>query len=480
MHPVLDWFFTAPAWQVLPVFFAVVGVVGFLIGRGVLARVNRPPAAPVDPEKAARSRRRRKWAAASAAAALGLVLVIHGVRVAVAGRQFEASQRELQQRIGAWTVPRDPWLGPALDGDAWPEYARAAERLSDLSDDDVGALFYAADLTPREGAWTRAREIVASRQDLLEEVRAASLRGTVTVPVDVQRGHIGATEAAMRAGKGLRTISLLLFVSAKVKADAGDWTGATRDVGLGLQVGCDLCRRSPIVPYLVGRAITGISLQAAALLLQSGIPKEAAADLLKFLDRTAKEMPGLDRAADIDRLLVGASLRLINQGRLEDMGPKHSAGFRLSEWANGFSLNIAAREIDGEWAAYVDEIRESLSRPWSASHDLHMRWLARAQGGPRRRPLLAMFFTDMTDVEEISRLWLAHLALVRAAAGEAAGLAQALPEDPFTGRSLHAETRRGSRVFWCEGVDGDQGGEGDWWGGGEDSRRPDTVLSVPR
>ncbi|MCC6738958.1 MAG: hypothetical protein IT452_07915 [Planctomycetia bacterium] len=478
MRTVLDWMFLAPAWQVLPAFFAIVGTAGFLIGRVLLARVKRPPAAPVDPEKAIRTRRRRKWAAVIAAVVTALTLTIHGVRVILAGREFEASQRDLEQRIGGWTVTRDPWLGPGLDGDSWPGYAQAAESVSDLADEDLDALFHAGDLEPREAAWTRARAVVAARQDLLHEVRAAARRRTVTVPVDVPRGHIGATEAVGKAGKGLRTIALLLFVSAKVNADAGNWDAAVRDVGLGLQVGCDLCRNSPILPFLVGRTISGIALQAAALLLQSGIPKSAAAELLAFLDRTGREMPGLDRAADVERLLVGASLRLIDQGRLQDMGSRESLGLRLSEWANGFSLNIAAREIDREWGNYAGEIRESLSRPWRDSHDLHMRWLARAKGGPRGRPLLKAFFIDLRDSEEISRLWLAHLSLMRAAAGEAAGLALPLPEDPFTHEPLHAETRHGSRVFWCEGVDGDQGGEGDWWGGTEGSRWPDVVLKV--
>lgn len=484
LNPVLRWFFTAPAWLVGPAFVAVITVGGVLLGRFLTLRVGRAKSAgsqPVDPVVAARTRRRRRIVLGATALLLVGALLAQLIRVVAAGLEFAASRAELKTQVGSWTVEREPWLDPATDGDSWPAYEEVARECAAMTPDEKATLHHAGDTKVDEGVWADCRPIMKRHGALLTVLRTAAARGTVTVPVQEKRGHIGATELLMPTLSGLRSASELIAASAKLKSDDGDWDGAVCDIGIGLQMGCDLCRNSPLIPYLGGRAVTGITLQAAAVLLKSPLlPRQAAERLASLLARLEREMPGLQHAARAERVLVQESLVLLQQGKLDGMDKQITAGFRLSEWRNGLSLSIAALDVDREWNAYVLEIGQFASLPWNDANEIHTRWMARSLGGPHGRPIVAAFFQDMTGLEETSRLVTAHLSLALAAARYRAGTEHALPVDPFTRGSIHAATRNEMRVFWSEGTNGDQGGTGDWWGGTSASRWPDTVLEVPR
>lgn len=484
LNPVLRWFFTAPGWLVGPAFVAVITVSGVLVGRLLTLRARRAKTAglqPVDPLVAARTRKRRRILLGATAVLLVGLLITQLIRVIAAGSELATSRAELKVRVGSWTVEREPWLDPATDGDSWPAYEEVAREITAMTPEEKATLHHAGDTRVEEGVWADCRRIVKRHGALLTALRTAAAHRAVTVPVQEKRGHIGATASLMPTLSGLRSASELISASAKLRSDDGDWDGAVDAIVVGLQTGCDLCRNSPLIPYLGGRAVTGITLQAAALLLKSpSIPAAAAGRLSRLLDRLGQEMPSLQHAARAEGILVGESLTLLLQGKFEDMDQEIAAGLRMTEWRNGFSLSIAALDVDREWNAYVIELGQATSLPWKDANEIRMRWMARSLGGPHRRPILMAFFPDLTNVEESSRLVMAHLALARAAARYRAGIDEPLPVDPFTLGRIHAETRKDVRVFWSEGTDGDQGGTGDWWGGTSLSRRPDTVLEVPK
>ncbi|MCE9584411.1 MAG: hypothetical protein K8T20_18135 [Planctomycetes bacterium] len=479
MDAFLKWLAESPPWLSVPIVLAGITVctLTFLRAFGV-GRPRKP--AETDPAKIAARRRKRRVALAVAVGIPVVLLVGQGIRILLAGSQFSASQDALRSRLGSRTVTRDPWLDPPQDGDSWPAYAEVARKASLLSPGDKEALMNAGDTRFIESAWADSKVIAGREGQLVAELRRAAAHRTITVPIDVEKGHISATTEVSAVIPGLRTIARLILVSAKLKSDSGDWVGAIDDVAVGLQTGCDLARKGPIMAYFGAFPVGGISIEAAARILQNrSIPRTAAVRLAALLERYGREFTSMADAADAERLLIGASLRLIRVGNLEDMKAEHAYGFRLSEWMNGGSLTIAGRDVDRDWTAFVEELRESSTRAWQDAGHLRDRWLARSIGGPWRRPIYMALFIDLSDQAETDRLHRAHLALTLAAARFRAGETGELPQDPFTLRPLHSQSLNSIRKFWSEGVNGDQFGDGTWWGGVSVSRTPDVVLELP-
>lgn len=473
----MNWLIAAPPWLSVPIVVVAITLFALILVRG-FGRSRKP--GELDPAKLASRKRRLRIAAYVVAGLLFSLVSAQCIRVLVAGSQLSASQEALRTRLGSRTVTRDPWLDPPQDGDSWPAYAEVARKASLLSYEDKEALMRAGETRFIESAWESSRLIAEREGHLITELRRAAAHARVTVPMAVEKGHISGTAEVVQAHPGLRTLARLILVTAKLKSDRGDWSGAVDDLAIGLQAGCDLARKGPLLAYLSSFAVGGISIEAAARLLQNpGIPPDAAARLARLLERYAREGASFADAADAERLLIGASLRLIRAGRLEEMGPEHKAGLRLSEWRNGGSLLIASRDVDREWTAFVEELRESADRPWQSALDVRGRWFSRSEGGPRRRPIFMALLTDLSSPAETDRIHRAHLALAIAAARFRAGEPVDLPKDPFTLRPLHSELREGVRRFWSEGANGDQGGNGDWWGGSSVSRTPDVVLELP-
>ncbi|MBI2920821.1 MAG: hypothetical protein HYY18_07015 [Planctomycetes bacterium] len=434
----------------------------------------------------ARPRRRRVWPWLLLGF-LGLLVLsgaVTALRVSSVSesrwKKFNTRQNELLGRLRSGDAERAPLLGEPSPGNAWDGYFTALKGMETLTESERDAAGEAARApvpgstasAPKPERVELAMALLERLRPQLDAIRDAGRSGSAMYEIPWHKG------LAMEVPwiRPSRTAIQLFVLSARRRRQARDWEGALEDTAAGLQLARDAAGVPLLIHYLVGNSLTFTVLDELYMTLQDpDLPPGTAARIADVLARADEERILPADVVESERALVNETMRdAVRNGRLRDIGEPEAMRFLL--WRQGFSLRIAAADLDERYERVVNTLREFQTRPFSEAAP---QYDALSPEGRGDNPLADLMMLSVANVDRSSREMRAKIRLLRAGFSEKAGRAIPLPDDPFDGKPLGRREEEGKVLLWSRWINGDQGGKGTWRT--QDSSEPgDLVLEFSK
>lgn len=390
-------------------------------------------------------------------------------------------QNELLGRLRSGSGERAPLAGKAVPGNAWDAYFVALKGLSCLTESDREAVSEASRAVmpgstvaaPKPERVEQALLALDLARPHLDAIRDAGRRDAAFYEVEWHKG----LALAIPTVRQTRTAVQLFILSARRRRGAGDWEGVFEDAVAGLQLARDAARVPLLIHYLIGNSMTAAMLDELYLSLQDpALPGAIAGRLSDVLARAEENPLSPADVIESERALVNEAMRdAVRNGRLMDLGAPDT--IRLMLWKQGFSLKIAAADLDEHYEKLVAALRENQERPFT---DAILAYEHLAPDGRSDNPLADLLVVSVDNVDRSAREVRARLRLLQAGFAERAGAGIPAPEDPFDGRPMGRREEAGKLVLWSRWTNGDQGGHGTWRTDLSEGALADIVLEVAK
>jgi plasmid stabilization system protein ParE len=398
-------------------------------------------------------RRWRRWLKLGSWALAGVVATAGGlaaIRTLLASRAETRRLPRYEALVGDWTKeariawgPRPTVLSPVEPGNAWDDYLPAFRVISELSNDDRGAIADVVERRTTPDAVRRADAALERLAPALAQLRRGTRRAEVTPPWSPNRPPSELTPEL----RGARDSARILRLLARKKSEAGHAGDAVTHCLEGLQVGLDLLRGPTLIFGLLGH----VHIHAAALELHSLLPSldpTASARCARVLGAASRHAPSFYACLPGDCLAGLAGLA--------ESPEMNTFSARVLWWYKAGSTCLLRFDVADRYDEFLRAIRSGLDSPWVAARTTYEQ--PTLDASDCAGVIVGLLHPAIGAAEASYRSAIARLRLLQAACLVRSGVAPGGPDwpvDPFDRNPLrfeHVEDGLLIRSVWKDGV----------------------------